>query len=93
MARTYELFVDIEQNYFIQEYKDGKPNSDPVKADAAHIFFAKKFNNLVCAEVNLCERLEKARSALRMIAGLEQCIDNTLSNAEIARQALLNDFA
>lgn len=36
----------------------------------------------------LLAEVERLRSALSIIAGYEQCIDNTLGNVEIARIAL-----
>lgn len=32
--------------------------------------------------------IERLRLALRIIAGQEQCIDNLMSNADVAREAL-----
>jgi hypothetical protein len=36
-------------------------------------------------------RVERAEAALRIIAGDEQCVDNLMSNVEVARAALAGE--
>lgn len=43
---------------------------------------------LAAAYPELVAEIERLRTALRIIAGEEQCIDNLMSNADVARAAL-----
>lgn len=44
--------------------------------------------NLGEKNAELRAEIERLREALRIIAGLEQCADNRMGNADIAREAL-----
>lgn len=78
----------IDRDELVARLREGTFGSDVHKTDV--------YLNAICsAAAAQIERdgleIERLRLALRIIAGYEQCLDNLMSNADIARAALNKD--
>jgi len=84
--------TDIVERLREQASFDGVPNSlESEAADEIERLMAEHDDYVIRANANVCElnrEIERLTAALEIIAGRRQCIDNLMSNVDVACAAL-----
>jgi len=80
-----EAIADLQGDYWNCAYKEGQEGKTTDTIDGNAIKIVTELNNNIDWIISEVDNL---RTALRIIAGEQQCLDNTLSNVEIAKKAL-----